>query len=295
MTSRPTGGSGNFLNVSGNVDNTDGDGVALAAGTGAGQIGGTTPRADGIGGVPENAKLDTVADGLVSLAPEYDTLFTSPKIIAHQFDFSELAMEWRQLMMELAILERKCVKIWVSTMQKFQNKMLVMPLEFYMGVDGGSTSLANLDRGYTSLLKVVSSNAEITAMGSDDLYTTSGANSNAVDDTVGITMKTLYGKERGATTGYLDAQVDFNADYSSSGERDLTLAVINKMLRLLRESGGSPKVILTGYDTIQALADLLQAQERFMDRKEIVPTVNGVRGTKGQEVGFRFQPTTTFL
>ena len=24
-----------------------------------------------------------------------------------------------------------------------------------------------------------------------------------------------------------------------------------------------------------------------MDRKEIVPTVNGVRGTKGQEVGFR--------
>ncbi len=48
-----------------------------------------------------------------------------------------------------------------------------------------------------------------------------------------------------------------------------------------------PKVILTGYDTIQTLADLLQSQERFMDRKEIVPTVNGVRGVKGQEVGFR--------
>jgi len=59
------------------------------------------------------------------------------------------------------------------------------------------------------------------------------------------------------------------------------------MIRNLRIAGGSPKVILTGYDTIQAVADLLQSQERFMDRKEIVPTVNGVRGVKGAEVGFR--------
>ena len=45
--------------------------------------------------------------------------------------------------------------------------------------------------------------------------------------------------------------------------------------------------MLTGYDTLQTLSDLLQAQERFMDRKEIVPTVNGVRGVMGAEVGFR--------
>ena len=59
------------------------------------------------------------------------------------------------------------------------------------------------------------------------------------------------------------------------------------MVRNLRLAGGSPKVILTGYDTLQTISDLLQAQERFMDRKEIVPTVNGVRGVQGQEVGFR--------
>jgi hypothetical protein len=286
MTSRPTGGSGNFLAVSGNADNTDGDGVALAAGTGAGQIGGTTPRADGIGGVPENAKLDTVADGLVSLAPEYDTLFTSPKIIAHQFDFSELAMEMAAIDDGIGDIRAQMREDMGKHHAEVQNKMLVMPLEFYIGVDGGSTSLANLDRGYTSLLKVVSSNAEITAMATDELYT-GGTAGQTVDDAVGDTMKTLYGKERGATTGYLDSQVDFGADYTAGSQADLTLAKINKMLRLLRESGGSPKVILTGYDTIQALADLLQAQERFMDRKEIVPTVNGVRGTKGQEVGFR--------
>ena len=59
------------------------------------------------------------------------------------------------------------------------------------------------------------------------------------------------------------------------------------MLRRIRQNGGSPKVILTGYDTIQHLGDLLQAQERFMDRKEVIPTHNGVRGVKGSEVGFR--------
>jgi hypothetical protein len=59
------------------------------------------------------------------------------------------------------------------------------------------------------------------------------------------------------------------------------------MIRRIRQNGGSPKVMITGYDTIQYISDLLQSQERFMDRKEIVPTHTGVRGPKGAEVGFR--------
>jgi len=55
----------------------------------------------------------------------------------------------------------------------------------------------------------------------------------------------------------------------------------------LRTAGGTPKVILTGYDTIQTIADLLQSQERFLERKEIIPTHGGVKGVKGREVGFR--------
>ena len=45
--------------------------------------------------------------------------------------------------------------------------------------------------------------------------------------------------------------------------------------------------MLTGYDTIQAISDLLQSQERFMDSKEVMPSHNGVKGVKGAEVGFR--------
>ena len=85
----------------------------------------------------------------------------------------------------------------------------------------------------------------------------------------------------------MDAQVDFGSGYASGDARPLTLTILNSMLRSLRENGGSPKVILTGYDTIQHLGDLLQSQERFLDRKEIIPTHGGVRGVKGTEVGFR--------
>ena len=76
-------------------------------------------------------------------------------------------------------------------------------------------------------------------------------------------------------------KLDFGSGYAVGDVRSLTLTRLNSMIRNLRLAGGSPKVILTGYDTIQALSDLLQSQERFMDRKEIVPTVNGVRGVKG--------------
>jgi hypothetical protein len=85
----------------------------------------------------------------------------------------------------------------------------------------------------------------------------------------------------------MDAEVDYGDGYASGDARPLTLTILNAMLRRIRENGGSPKVILTGYDTIQHLGDLLQSQERFMDRKEIIPTHGGVRGVKGSEVGFR--------
>ena len=63
--------------------------------------------------------------------------------------------------------------------------------------------------------------------------------------------------------------------------------ILNTAIRNLMARGGEPKVILTGYDTIQTLGELLQAQERFMGRTEITPTHNGIKGVEGREVGFR--------
>ena len=265
LSDRPAGGTGNSLSIG-----VTGD-TSLTA------LGNSTLRADLIGGVPENAALNTANDGLGPIAPTYTTLFTSPKIVAHQFDFSELAMEMAQIDDGIGDIRAQLREDMGKHHSEVQNQMLVMPLENY---DAGSavatTTVANIDRNYTSLYKVITSTTELAAM----------ETANLVGDADGTATSHIYGSNRDSGS-FLDSQVSFGASYASSAARQLTLTVLNNMIRDLRVAGGSPKVILTGYDTLQTLSDLLQAQERFMDRKEIVPTVNGVRGVKGSEVGFR--------
>jgi len=265
LSERPAGGSGNFLDIGVTGDST------LTT------LGASTLRADLIGGVPENAALNTANDGLGPIAPTYTTLFTSPKIVAHQFDFSELAMEMAQIDDGIGDIRAQLREDMGKHHAEVQNAMLVMPLENYdAGAAVATTTVANIDRNYTSLYKVITSTAELEAMETATL----------VDNADGTALSHIYGSDRDAGS-FLDSAVSFGATYASTAARQLTLTVLNSMIRDLRIAGGSPKVILTGYDTLQTLSDLLQAQERFMDRKEIVPTVNGVRGVKGSEVGFR--------
>jgi len=263
LKSRPAGGSGNLFTV-------DAAGTANLA-----ELGSDSPRADLIGGVPENAGLSTAQDGLGPIAPTYAQLFMSPKTVAHQFDFSELAMEMAQIDDGIGDIRAQMREDMGKHYAEVQNKMLVMPLQHY----GESAAMPNMSSNYTSLLKVITSRAELLLIDGGVLATDTATATNALGK--------IYGEERFGAASFLDAEVDFGTDYTAGNVRSLTLTLLNNMIRNLRLAGGSPKVILTGYDTIQALADLLQSQERFMDRKEIVPTVNGVRGTKGQEVGFR--------
>jgi len=246
-----------------------GSSAALSVGT-SGAIGAATTSADLIGGVSENQSLGS--GGLQAIAPTYAQLYLSPKTVSHQFEFSEIAIEMAKIDDGIGDLRAQMREDMGKHHAEMQNKMLVMPLEFY----GEPTALANLEDNYTSLYKVVTSTAEIDQADTDNLYS----------EAQGTMINNIYGSNR-TSASFLDATVDYGDGYVASDVRSLTLTRLNSMIRDLRIEGGSPKVILTGYDTIQALADLLQAQERFMDRKEIVPTVNGVRGVKGQEVGFR--------
>ncbi len=272
LSDRPAGGTGNKLDLSlANATDIDGGTDAL--------LGGATLRADYIGGVPENARLDNRSDGLVPLQPTYSVLFTSPKVIAHQFNFSELSMEMAAIDDGIGDIRAQMREDMGKHHAEVQNQMLVMPLEDYDPKTAYATPTNRIDLGYTSLYKVITSTEELTEMAAN------GGNSlTAAADATAISH--IYGTNRDAGS-FLDSQVSFGAGYLSGEARQMTLTVLNAMIRDLRVNGGSPKVILTGYDTLQTLSDLLQAQERFMDRKEIVPTVNGVRGVKGSEVGFR--------
>ena len=281
LKSRPIGGSGAAFATGSNAVTANISSANAA-----------TPRADTIGGVPENAVIGT---DMVALAPEYTKLYVSPKTVAHLFEFSELGMELAAIDDGVGDIRAIVREDMGKLHAEVQSKMLVMPLEKYN--ENGTTGI---ERNYTSLYKIVSSAAELAMMQEDNVFYNSKNNDGDFADIADAAR--IFGEDRVVTVGntgntgaftytgvasFLDAEVDFGAGYLSGDCRVLTLSLLNDMIRRLRQNGGNPKVIITGYDTIQALSDLLQSQERFMDRKEIVPTHNGVRGVKGQEVGFR--------
>lgn len=257
-------------------------------------------RADMLGAYGENAPInadsDTTIGTISAITPTYAQLKTSPKTVAHLFEFSELALEMAKIDDGVGDIRALIREDMGKHHAEVQNAMLLLPLEQY-DVGGKSYAEQNVGLNYTSLMKIVSSKAEIGEMYNEDML-----HDGKTDASTGAEPQvyTLYGNTarnpgtssgaNGAITvsgdgGFIDSYVDYGGDYSAT--RPLTLTILNKALRNIREAGGSPKVILTGYDTIQHIGDLLQSQERFMDRKEIIPTHNGVRGVKGSEVGFR--------
>jgi len=278
MTKRPLGGANPAFGIGT---------TAYSAGSAL-----DTPHADEIGGVQENHALDST--GLKAVSPEYSTLFMSPKTIAHMFDYSELAAEMAKIDDGIGDLRAIIREDMGKVHAEVQSKMLVMPLENYDLDSGGSASpsgaqtYADMERNYTSLLKVVASSAEIHELATQNIIASANGGAASTD------ISSLYGNTDrrastgvGSTVGFMDAEVDIGDGYASTEQRSLTLTVLNNMIQNLRTNGATPKVILTGYDTIQAIADLLQAQERYIDAKEVIPSHGGVRGVKGAEVGFR--------
>jgi len=101
--------------------------------------------------------LSTAQDGLGPIAPTYAQLNMSPKVVAHQFDFSELAMEMAQIDDGIGDIRAQMREDMGKHHAEVQNKMLVMPLEHY----GESSAMPNIGNNYSSLLKVITSRAEL--------------------------------------------------------------------------------------------------------------------------------------
>jgi len=235
-----------------------------------------------IGGVAENAAFTTNTNEAFSpIKPVYSTLFCSPKTIAHQFEISELAAAMAKLDDGIGdIMAAYREEVGVSHAEAM-NHMLLMPLE---SMDNSGAPLTGIQNNLMSLYKIISSKAELIAM---DTTSGSGLFTGGYNDDAYLGLYDhIYGHDRSADGNeWLDAFIDFGSSYAS--RRNLTLNLLNTALRELQIRGASPKVILTGYDTIQALGELLQAQERYMGRAEVMPTVNGIKGVKGREVGFK--------
>ena len=106
----------------------------------------------------------------------------SPKTIAHMFDYSELAAEMAKIDDGggdiRAIIREDMGKFHAEV----QSKMVVMPLEHY-----DSASYGDIERNYTSLMKIVSNNAELTEMSTAGVGSAliASANAGATPDQIG--------------------------------------------------------------------------------------------------------------
>jgi len=206
----------------------------------------TTRAATSGGGVPENATLPD------TLKPTFKELSTKPKTVAHTFNASEietfLGTKDDGLGDVMRVLREQIAKHHVEMI----NRMLL--------ADADTTAGNNFE----SLDRVVSSASE-----ESGCLTAGDAN--------------IYGIDRSdSANSWADAYVDHN----SGTARTFTLDMLDSAITNIRTKGGTPKVILTGYDTLQRIQEALQAQQRFVNYQKVVPTYNGVKGVEGVEGGF---------
>ena len=199
------------------------------------------------GGIAENGTLPDTTK------PTFQNVAAKPKTIAHSFDMSEVAIFLNDKDDGLGDIRSVLKEEMGRHHAEHINQMLLEDVTTAAGND-----LESLDRITT---------------GNNSM--TSGTHYDAGDEDI-------YSIDRSANTWSF---AEDSAD-SGSANRTLSLDHLDEIFRLVWERGGNPKVMLTGYDTLMRIQQLLQAQQRFMEEKRVVPTYNGVKGVPGVEAGF---------
>jgi hypothetical protein len=212
------------------------------------------------GGVAENATLPE------TVKPTFQHIGAKPKTIAHTFDMSETAIFLADRDDGLGDIRAVLKEEMGKHHAEMVNKMLLADVD-----TPAANNFESLDRitvgdaGTTGLtgLKTSSSDAHVSAASDLDIY--------SIDR---------------SANAWSHAEMDCAADTADASRRTLSLDHLDTLFQRIWERGGNPKVILTGYDTLMRLQQLLQSQQRFMEEKRVTPTYNGVKGVPGIEAGF---------
>ena len=199
------------------------------------------------GGIAENGTLPDTTK------PTFQNVAAKPKTIAHSFDMSEVAIFLNDKDDGLGDIRSVLKEEMGKHHAEHINDMLTEDVTNVAGND-----IESLDRITT---------------GNNSM--TSGTHYDTNDEDI-------YSIDRSANTW------SFGEDSADSGSTNRTMSLdhFDELFRLIWERGGNPKVMLTGYDTLMRIQQLLQAQQRFMEEKRVVPTFNGVKGVPGVEAGF---------
>ena len=201
------------------------------------------------GGVAENATLPE------TVKPTFQHIAAKPKTIAHTFDMSETAIFLADKDDGMGDIRSVLKEEMGKHHAEMVNKMLLVDADDVAG------------NNFESLDRITASDA---TMGQDTNWVTAAADLD------------IYSIDRSANS-WSDAETNLGA---AGADRVLSLDQIDDLFQKLWVRGGNPKVMLTGYDTLMRLQQLLQSQQRFMEEKRVTPTYNGVKGVPGMEAGF---------
>jgi len=214
------------------------------------------------GGVAENATLPDTTK------PTFQHIAAKPKTIVHTFDMSETAMFLADKDDGLGDIRAVLKEEMGKHHAEHINKMLLEDSETVAGND------------FESLDRVTGNDG-----GASGGLTSMETGASAGTDHCGANDLDIYSIDRSANS-WSNAEVNCGADRASGSRRTLSLDHLDTLFQQVWERGGNPKVILTGYDTLMRLQQLLQSQQRFMEEKRVTPTYNGVKGVPGLEAGF---------
>ena len=213
------------------------------------------------GGVAENATLPE------TIKPTFQHIAAKPKVIAHTFDVSEVAIFLADKDDGLGDMRSVLKEEMGKHHAEMVNKMLLTDCSTVAG-----NNFESLDR--------ITGNDGGASGGLTSMETGS-----ASADHCGSTDLDIYSISRSANS-WSNAEVNCGTDADAANRRVLSLDHLDTLFQQMWERGGNPKVILTGYDTLMRLQQLLQSQQRFMEEKRVTPTYNGVKGVPGIEAGF---------
>ena len=203
------------------------------------------------GGLAENATLPETTK------PDFLHVASKPKTIGHAFDLSEVSMFLSDKDDGLGDVRQVLKEEMGKHHADHINQMLLKDVGTAAGND-----LESLDRLTSDPDKMTVGSNHLTAAGDCDVYSI---------------------QRRDSDDAWKSAEVDVDA---SSANRSLSLNHLDGLFQQIWKRGGNPKVMLTGYDTLMRVQQLLQSQQRFMESKRVTPTYNGVKGVPGIEAGF---------
>jgi len=204
------------------------------------------------GGLAENATLPDTTK------PDFLHVAAKPKTIGHSFDLSEVSMFLSDKDDGLGDVRQVLKEEMGKHHADHINRMLTVDLDTPAGND-----LESLDRITSDPDKMIIATGHVSTMTDHDLYS--------------IT--------RDGGSDFHSAEVDCD-ETQTAVNRNLSLNQLDGLFQQIWVRGGNPKVILTGYDTLMRVQQLLQSQQRFMESKRVTPTYNGVKGVPGLEAGF---------